>query len=311
MKTDAVDILLAAYNGETFIASQLDSLLAQNYKGIHIIIRDDLSTDNTLKILEEYASRFPAVITLIPSKQQLGVKGNFSCLMENSSADYMMFADQDDIWNACKVAKTLAAMKALERNHPEGTPLLVHTDAKVADKDLCILSDSFWGYSGINIKRAHSLNRLLMQNVVTGCSMMINRSLLVLAIPIPEACVMHDWWLALVAASLGKIDALAEPTMLYRQHGKNTIGAQKFLSWNYIKLGLHKLRKPEAAKQAQVKELLRRHSECLSEGQIALLKDYQELPQAMLPKKAFLIFKHGFFKVGLMRNFVNILFKRQ
>lgn len=311
MTNVAVDILLATYNGESFIAAQLDSLLAQSHQNIHIFIRDDLSTDKTLTILEGYAQQFPSIITLIPSEKRLGVRGNFSCLMENSQAGYVMFADQDDVWDKNKVEKTLKTMQALEKECSKETPLLVHTDVKVVDRDLQEISPSFWDYSGIDLKYAHRLNRLLMQNVVTGCSMMINRPLLLQSLPIPKECAMHDWWLALVAASLGKIDALAEPTMLYRQHGKNTLGAQKFLSWNYIKQGFYKLRRPEMAKQAQAKELLERYRDSLTEDHIEMLKDYQKMSHSYLPMKAFFIFKHRFFKIGLFRNFVNILFKKQ
>lgn len=311
MKYDTVDILLATYNGFSFIASQLDSILAQSYKNIHLIIRDDLSTDCTRKILETYTNRFPDKITLLPSEKRLGVKCNFSSLMEHSKADYIMFADQDDVWEENKVDKTIEVMKELEKGSPINTPLLVHSDLKVVDRDLNVLSPSFWHYSEINPQKGQVLNRLLMQNVVTGCAMMINRTLLELALPIPENSAMHDWWLALVAAAFGKIEIMPESTIWYRQHGKNALGAKKFFSWDYFREGLNKVREPELSKQIHAKELLLRYSDRLSSTQFELLKAYQELPQAAIPKKVFLIFKYKFFKLGFLRNVVNILFKKQ
>lgn len=311
MKEETVDILLATYNGFSFIASQLDSILAQTHKQIHLIIRDDVSDDSTRKILTTYAQRFPDMITLVHSEVRLGINGNFSCLMEHSTGNYIMFADQDDLWDHGKVSKTLEKMKELETLYSIDTPLLVHTDLKVVDRDLNDLSPSFWHYSGINPFYAQTLNRLLMQNVVTGCSMMINRPLLKLAHPIPENAAMHDWWIALVAAAFGKIEALPQPTLLYRQHARNTLGAQKFISWNSFKGVLEKLRVPEKAKQAHAQELLKRYSHDLDAHQIALLTAYRKLSAASIFEKMFLIFKYRFYKIGFLRNLVNLLLKKQ
>ncbi|HEV8051194.1 MAG TPA: glycosyltransferase family 2 protein [Parachlamydiaceae bacterium] len=311
MKNDTVDILLATFNGFAFIASQLDSILSQSHKEIHLIIRDDLSTDSTRKILETYANRFPEMITLLPSEAQLGVKGNFSHLMERAKADYIMFADQDDVWEEEKVGRTLERMKGLEQKYCSDIPLLVHTDLKVVDRDLNVLSPSLWSYSGIEPSKGQTLNRLLMQNVVTGCTMMINRSLLTLGSPVPESAIMHDWWLALVAAAFGKVETLPEATMLYRQHGKNTLGARKFLSLSNFRYGMGRINKQETAKQLHATELLKRYFYLLSSHQKQLLKAFNKLPRASFPQKAFLILRYRFFKMGFIRNAVNILVKTQ
>lgn len=311
MNNDTVDILLATFNGFSFIASQLDSILNQSYKNTRLIIRDDVSTDSTRKVLEMYANQFPEKITLLPSDTRLGVKGNFSCLMDHSKANYIMFADQDDVWEEGKVEQSLNRMKVSEKKYSSDTPLLVHTDLKVVDRDLNLFSASFWHYNNLDPEKGQSLNRLLMQNVVTGCTTMINRPLLQLAFPIPEDSAMHDWWLALVAAAFGQIEVIPSVTMLYRQHGKNTLGAKKFLSYNYIKQGVDKVRKPEIANQAQAKELLTRYFYRLSDHQKKMLKAYQKLPRVYFPKKAFLILKYRFFKIGFLRNLVNILVKKQ
>ena len=311
MKNETVDILLATFNGFSFIASQLDSILSQDYKNIRLIIRDDMSTDSTSRVLEAYSNQFPDVITLLPSERQLGAKGNFSYLMGYSKADYIMFADQDDVWEEGKVGATLERMNLLELHNSKDIPLLVHTDLKVVDRDLNVLSSSFWNYCGIDPSKGHTLNRLLMQNVVTGCTMMINRPLLELGFPVPESAVMHDWWLALVAAAFGKIEVLPEATMLYRQHARNTVGASKFLSFSYFKNGLKRLNKPEKAKQFHAMELLKRYFYLLNARQKQLLKAFNKLPRAAFPQKVFLILRYRFFKMGLIRNAVNILVKCQ
>ena len=310
MKNETIDILLASFNGASFIADQLDSILTQDYEKIYVIVRDDLSTDGTTKILETYVNKYPEKITRLPSEKRLGVRSNFSRLMEHSTADYIMFADQDDIWEKGKIRQTLDRMKELERNSSPNTPLLVHTDLKVVDSDLNLLSSSFWQYSGIDPLNASTLNRLLMQNTVTGCTVMINRHLLIQASPIPEGCAMHDCWLALVAAASGKIDSMPQATMLYRQHGKNALGAKKFLSIDYFKQGIAKIRSSDTAKQVQAKELLARYSNRLNENQKQMLLAFQELPHASFVKKMSLIFKYQFFKSGFVRNAANIFLKK-
>jgi glycosyltransferase involved in cell wall biosynthesis len=311
MKNETVDILLATYNGFSFVASQIDSILAQSHKDIRLIIRDDASKDSTRKVLEAYANRYPEIIILLSSDESLGVKGNFSYLMQHSTSDYIMFADQDDLWEEGKVAKTLERMKELERQFLPDTPLLVHTDLKVVDRNLNVLSSSFWKYGKIDPLKGQSLNRLLMQNVVTGCTTMINRSLLLLASPIPENAAMHDWWLALVAAAFGHIEALSIPTLMYRQHGGNALGVQKFLSLEYLKKGMERIGRPEFEKQAHVNALLDRYPNDLSIDQKQMLNAYKRLPSAYLLEKVFLILRYRFFKMGFLRNLVNILAKKQ
>jgi len=311
MKNETVDILLATYNGFSFVASQLDSILNQTHKDIRLIIRDDGSNDSTRKVLEAYSHRYPEIITLLPSGENLGVNGNFSCLMEHATSPYIMFADQDDIWREGKIAQTLEKMKELESQFSPEHPLLVHTDLKVVDRNLDTLSQSFWKYNKIEPSKGHSLNRLLMQNVVTGCTMMINRPLLKLSLPIPKKAAMHDWWLALVAAAFGHITALPQSTLLYRQHGGNALGAQKFFSLSYFKKGMERINEPELAKQVHAETLLNRYPILLSDKQKQMLKDYKLLAHASLPRKTFLILKHRFFKIGFLRNLVNILAKKQ
>jgi hypothetical protein len=132
------------------------------------------------------------------------------------------------------VALTLAAMRDLEQRHGTAAPLLVDTDLEVVDEHLRVLADSFWRFSRIHPERITRLSRLLMQNFVTGCTMMVNRPLLTLALPIPVGAVMHDWWLALVAIRFGHARPIPKATVLYRQHGRNEVGADRWSFWEGI-----------------------------------------------------------------------------
>lgn len=195
--------------------------------GWRIIVRDDASSDGTPEILERLAARWPECIVLAPDRgERLGPRGNFTRLMCCSNADYVMFCDQDDIWLPSRLAMPLERMRAIEESLGRDTPVLVHTDLVVVDQELRRVAGSFWRYSSLNPAIGDTLGRLLVNNVVTGCATTINRALLRLAYPIPAAAVMHDWWLALVAAACGRLEYIPEPTVLYRQHGGNVIGAK-------------------------------------------------------------------------------------
>ena len=243
----AVEVLMAVYNGEGYIREQIESILNQTYKNIHLIIRDNCSTDQTVAIVQGYQSKYPNKITLLTSSQNVGIIGNFAALLEHAHGDYIMFSDHDDVWLPYKVGRTLEKMDALEQEFGSNIPILVHTDLKVVNKTLEVIHPSFWKYAKLNPEQ-RSLSRQLTQNQITGCTLMLNRPLLDLARPLPKNIVMHDWWLGICAAAFGKIGFLAEPTMLYRQHGNNDTGAKKFSLYTIIKRILNEASREKIAK---------------------------------------------------------------
>lgn len=274
---DRVDILLATYQGAAHLKEQLQSLMQQSYFDFHLFIRDDGSVDQTVSIINSFCQNYPKQITLIPSIQRLGVRGNFSELMNHAQAPYIMFCDQDDIWLPNKIEATLCKMKELEGQYGNEIPLMVHTDLQVVQADLTVIAPSFWRYSNINPSLA-SLNRLLVQNIVTGCTTMINQPLLRLSFPIPNQCIMHDWWIALIAAMFGKIEYIKEPTMLYRQHGKNDVGAKQFSLWQAIRNRIYKRNPAELLKKyQQAQHLLERYSHLLNPSQKVVLDAFCSL----------------------------------
>ena len=223
-----IDIVMATYNGARFLCEQLDSVLAQARPGVRLLVRDDGSTDATREILAAYAGNRPEGVLVENGSRRLGACGSFSALLERSDADFVVLCDQDDVWLPGRLDAMLRRLVELEDRHGRGAPLLVHSDLTVVDAGLRELCPSFWRYQGLDPFRGGVLNRLLVQNVVTGCAAILNRALVRRATPIPKAAVMHDWWLATAAAALGRLEALAQPTALYRQHGENRVGAQRW-----------------------------------------------------------------------------------
>lgn len=231
-----MEILLATYNGEKFLREQLDSLLKQTWKQWHLTVSDDGSTDGTVAIVDEYAERYPECIRRVYHKGRFGnARDHFFWLMGESSAPYLMFCDQDDVWHDDKVEKTMKAMLCEEAKHEPDTPILVFTDLTPVDESLHPIQQSLMKMQQQNPK-AISYEQILFQNIVTGCTVAVNQALAKLA----DRCrsidgiVMHDWWLAIVAARYGQIVYVNECTMDYRQHSSNSVGAQDVRSVSYI-----------------------------------------------------------------------------
>ena len=309
MNNEHVDILMATYNGEEFIKEQIESILLQDHQNFKLIIRDDGSSDGTLSVIKQYIEKFPSRIELLPSKKNVGVILSFSILMNESKSDYILFSDQDDYWNKDKISQSLSMMKTLECKYPN-TPLLIHTDLTVVDKNLKLKAPSFWHYSHLYPHKMKSLNHFLVQSAVTGCTMMINRPLLTLASPIPKLCVMHDSWLALVAITFGQVVTIPKTTLLYRQHKTNTVGAKKFLSFKYIQNAFDQSKKIEFLKYHQGLELFSRYFSLLNKKNKIILETYLKLYTFGILKRLFLIYNFQFFRLGLFRNILAIFFFR-
>lgn len=221
-----VEILLATYNGERYLQPQIDSLLGQSYRPIRVLARDDGSSDGTAAILDRTASTHPDLFHRLPTEKPSGsAKANFLRLMAGSTAPYVALSDQDDVWLPNKLEQSMDAMHALEQQHGVAVPLLVFTDLTVVNRDLQVVHPSFWAHQHIQADRIATLRYLLAQNVVTGCTALLNRALVERCLQMPSAVFMHDWWIALNACIFGHSTALHTPTVLYRQHDSNVVGA--------------------------------------------------------------------------------------
>lgn len=215
-----VQILLATYNGERFLRAQLDSLFTQSFQEFTLLARDDGSTDNTLQIIDEYIEKYPSKISLIKDdKKNVGATQNFGILLENATADYIFFCDQDDVWINTKIENSLQKIQILEQTDKQ-KPCLVFSDMKWIDEQGNTINESLWKQYKLH-PNYFTLNRLLIQNIPHGCTMLINKSLRDLAFPIPKEAILHDHWIALLAAAAGKWDAIQTPTVLLRFHAQN------------------------------------------------------------------------------------------
>lgn len=296
-------ILLSTYNGEKYLKEQLDSIFLQRYKDFEIIARDDGSSDETINILKSYN------IKILDTDKNLGAKLSFSALLDyaviNTDADYFMFCDQDDIWKSDKIEKTINTMKKLEKVNSD-LPLLVHTDLEVVDEKLNLLAKSFWKYEKRN-PSLNSINRLIMQSTVTGCTMMINRKLAEMSLPISENSIMHDWWISMVASSFGKIAYLEESTISYRQHSSNDTGSKKFGLTLILKMAVNFLFYDELYKHLdrninQSKYFLNQYESLLDTDTKNMLRDFVSIKDKSFLEKRRILLKHDILKQGISKN---------
>jgi glycosyltransferase involved in cell wall biosynthesis len=305
-----IDILLASYNGEKYIGKQIESVINQTNQDWFLYIKDDCSIDSTLDIVLEYERKYKDKIKVIKSDNPSGsAKNNFFSMLQYSENNYIMTCDQDDIWLPDKIELTYDKMKNIEKENPD-IPILVHTDLKVVDENLGIINDSLFKMQNIDSNR-DQLNHLLVQNIVTGCTVMVNRKLLDYIQRIPKNAIMHDWWMAIIASCFGKIFFIDEPTVLYRQHAQNNVGAKKVNSAEYI---INILRNIENIKKS-IKNTYLQSGELINILDITKYQDnydfaseYFLLPNYNKLKRFRILKKYNLWKSGFIRKLGQIIF---
>ncbi len=215
-----INILMSTYNGEKFLAQQIESIQSQTVTDWQLLIRDDGSSDGTRDIIRQYAAA-DARIAFINENDQtnLGVIKSFYALTKFEEADVYFFSDQDDVWLPDKLAISLAAIEKEDTTQP----LMVYTDLTVVNQNLEVMTESM-----IRSQSGHANTELvqeLTENTVTGGVAMINHALAQFWTQ-TDQIIMHDWYLALLAAAFGKLIYIDQPGELYRQHDNNVLGAR-------------------------------------------------------------------------------------
>jgi glycosyltransferase involved in cell wall biosynthesis len=210
----SVQVLLSTYNGERYLKPLLQSLLAQDYYQIQILIRDDGSTDNTAALLRQYAAARAEIE--VDFGQHIGFVQSFSNLiaMASRAVDYIALCDQDDVWKPEKISRAVAFLNRC----PPNLPALYCSRAALVNHELKLL-----GYSAVP-KKGLSFRNALVENRVLGCTTLFNAAALRLLTGFPAECVSHDWWIYLVISAFGIVFYDPQPKVLYRQHPANVFG---------------------------------------------------------------------------------------
>lgn len=226
-----VSVALCTHNGERYLTEQVRSICAQqDCLPLEIILSDDASSDASVTVVRETLAACGVThrIALIVLKNPtpLGVTRNFEQAIKACRGDLIALCDQDDVWHPGRLARMVAQFEA----RPD--LLLLHTDARLVDGDLKPLGTTLFHALEVRpaelaaIRQGNAFGVLLRRNLVTGATTVFRRTLLEVAVPFPPGW-LHDEWLAAVAAAVGCMDVLPQPTIDYRQHGRNQIGARR------------------------------------------------------------------------------------
>lgn len=216
---------MSTYNGSQYIGEQIDSIIGQTFNDFRLLIRDDGSTDATRDIIREYAENDERVSVVDDNFGNLGAARSFMRMAEISTAPFIMFADQDDVWLPEKVEISYKKISEMSAKFGEIMPLLAFTDLRIVDEALNEINGSMWQYQRLDPDISAGWRTLLAQNVVTGCTIIANRKAVDSALPFSLTEMLHDHWLAVNTARRGQIGYVKKATVLYRQHSVNLEGS--------------------------------------------------------------------------------------
>lgn len=221
MKKHYISVAMCTYNGEKYIKEQIESILNQSCAIDELIIGDDGSSDDTIKIIYQTLKNTNIAYKIIENKKNLGYRKNFENVIAQTKGDIIFLSDQDDVWEFEKVKILVEDLDKEENN------LLVFSDAYLVDKNLNKLSGSLWQgvyYDEVRGANESWLDLFLKGYYVTGAAMAFKRVVYERAYPFSEIW-HHDGWLAICASLYGNVVEEPRKLILYRQHESNQIGA--------------------------------------------------------------------------------------
>jgi glycosyltransferase involved in cell wall biosynthesis len=266
-----ISIVMCTYNGASFVGQQLASLAAQTLPPNELVVCDDRSTDDTVRIVRDFASRGPFPVRVEVNDQNLGVWGNFARATSLAGGEWVMLCDQDDIWRPHKLERFAAEMTDPKVG-------LVFCDARVVDSDLRPVGHTQWQSVDFGARQQAAFRRdagafaaLLKHSFVAGATMAFRADLRQTILPLPSHWAF-DAWAAVVAAALTEARIIAEPLNDYRQHAKQALGGARKGPWRRYVEARRAADETYYRAIAEMAESLRdRLAGNLSEARIALL----------------------------------------
>lgn len=206
-----ISVCLTTYNGQKYVKQQLESILSQLSVNDEVIVSDDGSSDDTLRIIENIND---SRVKIYNNILRNGVINNVENALNNVSGEIIFLSDQDDVWLPAKVTSTIKALQNAD---------LIVSDCYIVDENLNLLHESFFAVNNSKKNKYFAI----LKNPYLGCCMAFRRELLGIALPFPENISMHDIWLGNVAAFKMKVAFLPEKLIYYRRHGKNLSSASE------------------------------------------------------------------------------------
>lgn len=218
-----IAVLMSTYNGEKYVAEQIDSILAQKLGDVKlcILIRDDGSSDSTPEILEKYEAEHNNIVFVNKDdRQNLGIRESFLALLkfayQDDDYDYFSFSDQDDVWLENKLYR---GIKSIEKAKPGDKGALYYSNKTFTDEKLNVIREE-------KIKYYNDIVEVLWTSLAFGCTMVFDSRLAGICLrEHPTTTIFHDSWVYHIAKMIGsKVIFDKKSQILYRQHGDNNIG---------------------------------------------------------------------------------------
>jgi glycosyltransferase involved in cell wall biosynthesis len=246
-----ISIALCTYNGEAFLSQQLKSIADQSLLPDEVVVIDDDSKDNCVRIVNEYSLNVPFRVRLERNLENMGFIRNYEKAINLCSGDVIFLADQDDYWAPEKIESYMAVFNQFS------DVAMVFGDADIVDANLKPIGKTLWEMHQLSSKRQKAINSgraletFLQKEMVTGSTLAFRSSYLRMIMPIPDSWV-HDAWVSLVLSALSQIRCVPRPLIKYRVHASNALGINKSSA-------ISKIRKTIKSSPCEVYELVRRY----------------------------------------------------
>lgn len=217
---ESVDIIMSIYNpDENFFIEQLKSLNNQDYENINIIIYNDYPKAKINKeLILKYITKYP--VTFYENERNLGYIKAFEFLTTKTTADYVAFCDQDDVWHSNKISKSVETLK-------KDNTLVVASERTIIDENGNITKKLAREGSNKNYDNWHSFDDITKYTAIicfaVGMSMVTDGKFLRSILPFPKQA-GHDQWALMCAGVEGNISFIEEPLVDYRRHSHNVSG---------------------------------------------------------------------------------------
>jgi glycosyltransferase involved in cell wall biosynthesis len=219
-----IGVALCSFNGGRYIGEQLDSIAAQLRPADEVVVCDDGSSDDTIDVVREWMKASPSTRRLIKNQSRRGISANFEqAILQLSGCDVIVLSDQDDLWEPAK----LGNIQEFMLKNPD--VWLTHSDALLVDpfgRSLgSRLSEALRVSSAelLALKQGDAFKVLIRRNLVTGATCALRSQALPYLFPIGRGW-LHDEWIALVMAAMGRTRRMNVCDLKYRQHATNAIG---------------------------------------------------------------------------------------
>jgi len=230
-----LSIALCTYNGAAYLKEQLESIAAQTRPPDELVISDDQSTDETVRLIEEFAATASFPVRFSVNESNLGIAKNFEKAISLCRGDVIVLSDQDDVWHSDK----LESVEPIFEAKPQLS--LVFSNAEIVDETLKLFNQTLFDWVHFNdqkqrlVKSGRALDLQLSENLVLGATVAFRANLKELVLPISgDGPLIHDGWIVLLIAAVGEIDFIKRPLMKYRQHSAQQCRVSETNTWHDI-----------------------------------------------------------------------------